>query len=338
MTRRSFSFITAAGATAAAAAAAAPKSKMGICSTSYMTFRRIRDTHEFLEHCAALGAAGIQAGPPADPARLRKRLDELGMWYEGMVSLPKGDGAGFETQIKACKAAGATVVRAGCLLGRRYETFSTMAEWQRFVTESKASLKQAIPVLEREQVTMALENHKDWTADEHIALLKEYAHERLGALVDLGNNVALLDEPHELVDKLAPYAASTHIKDMAYEEDPAGFRMSEVPLGDGKLDLQRMLKAIRQAKPQVRFVLEMITRDPLLVPCLTEKYWETYADRSPRHLARTLAMVRQEKSRGPLPRFTQLSAVESFNKQAQLIAEENNIKTCLNYGREQLSL
>lgn len=335
MTRRDFSL---AAAAAQAARAAAPKSKMGICVTSYMTFRRIRDAQEFLEHCATLGAAGVQAPPPANPARFRQRAEALGMWYEGMVSLPKGDAAAFEAQIKACKAGGATVVRAGCLGGRRYETFATMAEWKSFVAESKASLKLAIPVLEREGITMALENHKDWTAEEHLALLKEFSSERLGALVDLGNNVALLDEPHELVDRLAPYAASTHIKDMAYEEDPAGFRMSEVPLGDGRLNLPRMLGAIRKARPQTRFVLEMITRDPLLVPCLTDKYWETYTDRSPRHLARTLAMVRAKKSPDPLPRFAQLSMVDSFNKQAQFTAEENNIKTCLNFGREQLGL
>ena len=334
MTRRDFSLAAAAASTGLAAA---PKSKMGICTTSYMTFRRFRDTHEFLEHCAGLGAAGIQAAPPADPARFRKRAEEFGMWYEGMVAIPKGDGAAFEAQIKACKAAGATVVRSGCLGGRRYETFDSMAGWQRFVSDSKASLKQALPILEREQITMALENHKDWTLEEHLALLKEYSHERLGALVDLGNNIALLDEPHELVEKLSPYAASTHIKDMAYEEDPAGFRMSEVPLGDGRLDLKRMLAAIRRARPQTRFILEMITRDPLLVPCLTEKYWETYSDRSPRHLARTLAMVRQQK-RDPLPRFGQLSTVDAFNRQAQITAEENNIKTSLNFGREQLSL
>ena len=335
MTRRNFTL----AAAAASAMAAPPKSRLGICTTSYMTFRRIRDAHEFLEHCAPLGAAGIQAPPPADPARLRKRLDELGMWFEGMVSLPKGgDASAYEAQLKACKAAGAQVVRAGCLLGRRYETFASMEAWKSFVAESKASIRLALPALEREGVTMALENHKDWTLDEHLALLQEYSSERLGALVDFGNNVALLDEPHELVEKLAPYAASTHVKDMAYEEDPAGFRMSEVPLGDGRLQLTRMLDAIRRARPRTRFVLEMITRDPLLVPCLTEKYWETYTDRSPRHLARTLAMVRKEKSREALPRFEQLSAVAKFNTDAQWKAEENNIKTCLNFGREKLSL
>jgi len=335
MNRRDFTW---AAAAAGAALAAPPKSKLGICTTSYMTFRRFRDAHAFLEHCAGLGAAGIQAPPPADPAKFRRRLEELGLWYEGMVSLPKGDTAAYEAQLKACQEGGATVVRAGCLGGRRYETFASMESWKKFVAESKASLRLAVPLLEKYKITMALENHKDWTLEEHLALLKEFSHERLGALVDFGNNVALLDEPHELVEQLAPYAASTHVKDMAYEDDPTGFRMSEVPLGDGRLNLNRMLGVIRQRRPQTRFVLEMITRDPLLVPCLTDKYWQTYTDRSPRHLARTLAMVREQRSRGGLPRFGQLSGVAAFNADAQLKAEENNVKTCLNYGREQLAL
>jgi sugar phosphate isomerase/epimerase len=335
MNRRDFTLVAAA---ATSALAAPPKSKMGICTTSYMTFRRFRDTHAFLEHCASLGAAGIQAPPPADPPRFRRRLEELGMWFEGMVALPKGDTSMYEAQLKACQDGGAAVVRSGCLGGRRYETFSSMESWKKFVAESKESLRKAVPLLDKYKLTMALENHKDWTLEEHIALLREFSHPRLGALVDFGNNVALLDEPHELVEQLAPYAASTHVKDMAYEEDPAGFRMSEVPLGDGRLDLRRMLGAIRRNRPQTRFVLEMITRDPLLIPCLTEKYWETYSDRTPRHLSRTLAMVRREKSREALPRFTELNAVARFNADAQVKAEENNVKTCLHFGREQLGL
>jgi hypothetical protein len=74
------------------------------------------------------------------------------------------------------------------------------------------------------------------------------------------------------------------------------------------------------------------------VPCLTEKYWATFTDRQPRHLARTLAMVRKQKSAAPLPRFDRLSDVAKFNQDAQLKAEENNVKTCLNFAREQLSL
>ena len=49
-------------------------------------------------------------------------------------------------------------------------------------------------------------------------------------------------------------------------------------------------------------------------------------------------MVREQKAREPLPRFAKLSDVAKFNQDAQWKAEENNVKTCLNYAREQLSL
>ena len=44
----------------------------------------------------------------------------------------------------------------------------------------------------------------------------------------------------------------------------------------------------------------MITRDPLKVPCLTDRYWATFADLPGRHLARTLSLVRSHL-RDPLP-------------------------------------
>ena len=40
----------------------------------------------------------------------------------------------------------------------------------------------------------------------------------------------------------------------------------------------------------------MITRDPLPIPCLTEKYWAAMGDVPGRDLARTLRMVRAKKS------------------------------------------
>lgn len=338
MERRHF-LQTAALAATTNLTAAPPPSRLGICTTSYMTFRKIRNAAEMLEHCHALGAAGIQAGPPQDPAAFRARAEKLGMWYEGMTGLPRAnDGGAFEAQVKACKAAGATVIRAGALGGRRYETFGSMADWKKFVAESKDAVRRAVPVLEREGITMGLENHKDWTLEEHLALLKEFESPRLGVCLDFGNNISLLDDPRELVEKLAPYAATTHVKDMAYEEDATGFLMSEVPLGDGRLDLKWMIETVRKARPQTRFVLEMITRNPLVIPCLTDKYWATFTDRQPTHLARTLAMVRKQKSVTPLPRFDRLSDNEKFNQDAQWKAEENNVKTCLNFGREQLAL
>ena len=72
-----------------------PKSKMGIATTSYMSFAKPRDTLEFLEHCHSLGAAGIQAGlssqEPEYLNKLRARCEALRMYLEVMVELPRGE-------------------------------------------------------------------------------------------------------------------------------------------------------------------------------------------------------------------------------------------------------
>src|SRR5262249_18069033 len=157
------------------------------------------------------------------------------------------------------------------------------------------SLTLAEPVVARHGVRLAVENHKDLRADELVGVLKRLGSRHVGACVDTGNSIALLEDPLETAEALAPWAFTTHLKDMGVQEYEEGFLLSEVPLGEGFLDLKRVVGVLRRARPEVRFNLEMITRDPLKVPCLAPKYWATFADLPGRHLARTLALVRKHK-------------------------------------------
>ena len=101
-----------------------------------------------------------------------------------------------------------------------------------------------------------------------------------------------------------------------------------MPLGGGLLDLPKMVATIRAVRPATNFSLEMITRDPLKVPCLTEKYWVAVPDRNGRFLARTLKLVREHASKNPLPVVSQLPREERSR------LEEDNIRACLRYARE----
>jgi hypothetical protein len=76
----------------------------------------------------------------------------------------------------------------------------------------------------------------------------------------------------------------------------------------------------------------MITRDPLKVPCVTEKYWATFPDRNGLYLARTLAMVRANKPRKPLPR------VEGLDLDARKRFEVSNVEQSIDYARNYLGL
>ena len=80
----------------------------------------------------------------------------------------------------------------------------------------------------------------------------------------------------------------------------------------------------------MRLNLEMITRDPLTIPCLTDDYWATL-DRVPgRDLARMLALVKKHARRSRCRGRAPLSADD------QRAAEDQNVRRCLAYGRDKL--
>ncbi len=336
LTRRHFLAGSAAGALLAAAplVSAEARSPFGICIYSYGGTRRFATTLDFLDHCHELGAAGIQMPltslDSAFAAQVRAKTAQYGMYYEGIVSLPgawngKTDAAAFEQQIVAAKAAGASVVRSACLPSRRYETFTDAAQWEQFKVASHNALNTAKPILEKHKVALALENHKDWTIDEMHALLEKHSGEYLGSCLDFGNNIALLDPP-DAVLKLAPFAISTHVKDIAVQPDPKGFLMAEVPLGEGVVSVSALVSAIRKARPANRFNFEMITRDPLVIPCKTDAYWVTFPDRKAAYLEPALRLAQSHT--GP-----PLTQVASQPKDDQIALAETNLKLCLEYAR-----
>lgn len=299
---------------------------------------RFHDALTFLEYAHSLGAGGVQVAIGAKDAdytkRLRTRAEALGIFLESQTSLPKdeNDVARFESEVVAAKNSGATVMRTAMLSGRRYETFDSAEAFKRFAAQSWKSLALAEPVLQRRQLRLAIENHKDWLVEELLGLLRRINSDRVGICVDIGNSIALLEDPMEVVEAYAPFAVSTHIKDMGVSECAEGFLLSEVPLGEGFLNLRAMIATLRRASPQVRFNLEMITRDPLIVPCLTQKYWATFVDAPASRLARALGAVHEHASKAPLPRVAGLSAPE------RLKAEDDNVRKCLAYAARELEL
>lgn len=324
-----------------------PQTSLGVGSASYGYLLRekppggaidLRHPLAFLEYCHARGAGGIQIGlavrDEQEAKQLRERAEKLGMFVEGSLATPreKADVEQFEANVKTAKACGATVIRTVMLGGRRYETFKTLDDFRRFRADALARLRLAEPIVARHAMTLAVENHKDFRAEGLVELLRKIDSEHLGVCVDTGNNLALLENPNETADVLAPYAVSAHLKDMAVEEYEDGFLLSEVPLGEGLLDLKRIVEVLKKANPKLRFSLEMITRDPLKIPCLTDAYWATFPDLPGRHLAETLSLVRANEPKHPLPRTTGLSHGD------RIAAEDTNVRKSLTFAREKLGL
>ncbi len=324
------------------------KNTLGIVIHSYAIHSRLSrqrgdkvpfaDPAAFLDHCHALGAAGVQVtlGAPTkeQAARLRQRVEATGMYLEGVVRLPrdKADAERFARELEAARTLGATVLRTVCLDTRRYETFTTAEAFRDFVKRSRAALQLAEPIAARAGVHLAVENHKDWRIDEFVDILKRLSSRHVGVCVDTGNSIALLEDPLAVVEAYAPWALTTHFKDMAVAEYEDGFLLSEVPFGTGFLDLPKVVATLRKAKPDIHFNIEMITRDPLRVPCLTRPYWATLEAVPGRELADALARVRKHGWKKPLPR------VSALTPERQSRIEEENVRACMAFGRKNLGL
>jgi sugar phosphate isomerase/epimerase len=291
----------------------------------------------FLQHCHALGAGGMQAKlgvmRPAEIGRLRDLAERHDLFIEAIISPPEDqeDLHRFESEIRTARDVGALAARTTIIPGRRYERFDSLAEFREFERRARDMLERAAPVVEEHRVPLAVENHKDQRIDERLALLEHLGSEYIGACVDTGNSFALLDGASEAVEALAPYAFSVHLKDQALQEYADGFWLGDIPLGQGSFDLARMVTGLQQAKPTLRFSLELITRDALKVPCLTERYWAPMPAVPASDLARTLRFVREHAAR----ELQQVSTLP-LDQQAQL--EQANLLASIEYASDTLGI
>jgi 3-oxoisoapionate decarboxylase len=322
--------------------AAAPRSRMGVVLYSYSIRRsadkehRLDDPLTFLDYCRSVGAGGVQTSlgvrDDAGADQLRAAVETHKLYLEATINLPRDqdDVERFTAEVRTAKRCGVAVFRTVLMNGRRYEVFDSAEAYRKFFEQGKQKLAWARPVVEKAEVRMAVENHKDLQAPDLVELIKKQDSPLVGICLDTGNNLALLEAPQETVELLAPQTFTTHIKDMGVEEYADGFLLAEVPLGTGFLDLPKIVATVRRARPEIRLNLEMITRDPLKIPCLTPKYWTTLENIPGRRLAELLALVRANAAKKPLPRISELS------KEEQLRCEDDNVRQCLKYARERL--
>jgi sugar phosphate isomerase/epimerase len=289
--------------------------------------------HSFGGSGCQIDLAQLGSAESPELKRVRAALERHGLFVE--LSVPDRsleDADAFARCASVARELAAARLRVALLSGRRYEDFHRMEDWRSFVERWRRALPRAATWLEREGLQAGIENHKDYLGTELAEMLRNVGSAHLGACVDFGNNLALLEDPLATIEALAPYAVTTHLKDMAVRPCEGGFELSEVPLGQGILPIARIVETLQKARPDVHFMLEMITRDPLKVPYLEDGYWVTYERRDRAREEAFRATVLSKASPEPLPRITGLAPAQ------MLAAEDENVRACVAYAKGELRL
>ena len=299
---------------------------------------KFSDPLVFIHEAAKLGGSAVQIpfGIP-EPKRIweiRDAAERLDIDLESTVSLPKNDADldRFDAELRTLNELGVKIARTVLLPGRRYEQFESVLDYANTMRVATKALSDAEKIARRHDVKLALENHKDQTTEERLALLEQFSSEWIGACLDVGNNIALLEDPVAVARAFAPWTLTVHFKDQGVQEYTDGFLLADVPVGRGAIDLRQIIQIVREKKPEVLFHLELITRDPLRVPIFNDTYWRTLdAIKAPK-LAATLATLKQTDRNETFPLISKLSPEE------QVRAERQNIEQSLRYSAEQLGL
>ena len=107
-----------------------------------------------------------------------------------------------------------------------------------------------LPLLRNHELTLTLENEDSgrYSCHELAEILGRVNDPLVGACIDTMNSAAILENPLETVEVLAPYAACIHLKDFTVKrQSVSGFSVFGAPVGKGMLDIEAVLDVIREA-------------------------------------------------------------------------------------------
>jgi sugar phosphate isomerase/epimerase len=124
------------------------------------------------------------------------------------------------------------------------------------------ALEAAAPLALSQGVTLLLENHSDFTAEEYRGIIEEVGTDRVGVFLDLINPISAFENPEPVVSLLAPYARAGHVKDYRLRSEPTddgyhrrGFDVRWCYPGEGAADLASLVRALRAGIPDRDFHL-----------------------------------------------------------------------------------
>ncbi len=209
---------------------------------------------DLMERAIELGVHLVQYGPNLPLAALREdEMDALlARARAGDVEFEVGT-RGLETdhlcrQIELCKRVGSKLLRTIPEIDGKGMEAADIPHYLRAI----------LPVLEREQITLGLENGKI-PCRELAAALDAVQSPRVGVVLDMANSLAVPEGWKEVTQVLAPYTVCLHHKEFVVQRfwHMMGFTVWGAPAGQGQVDTPWLFKTLDDAGATYNVILEV---------------------------------------------------------------------------------
>ena len=295
------------------ASAAPPRLGLDVYSLRFLNW----DAFGVLDFCAAQRVKVVHFSEPrllgnldrAHLQRVRERADALGLDLEvGMLAIAPTSGifdasAGTAEEqltrmIDVAVTTRSPLVR--CVVGNSVDRRAP-GGIDRHIDAALDVLRNVRSRVMDAGLKLAVENHSgDMQAGELKALIEAAGVDYVGACLDSGNAAWALEDPHDVLETLAPYVLTSHMRDSAVWISDDGINVEWTRMGEGTVDLSRYIRAFVEKCAGRAISLELITNRQRAFNFRDRAFWDAYPKMRASDFARFLVLAEPGQPRPPI--------------------------------------
>jgi 3-oxoisoapionate decarboxylase len=210
------------------------------------------------------------------------------------------NGTGIEhlaLTIRIAKALGSPVAR--CYLGNQKDRTSD-GGIEKHIEQTIKVIKANQSRAEAEGIKIAIENHAgDMRATELKTLIETAGKSYVGANIDPGNAVWVMDEPLAHLEILGPLTVCSSVRDSMIWEDENGAVVQWTAVGEGQVDFKAYAKRFAELAPGVPLNIETISGFAKPISWKNADYMKMFPGVTESDIAPFIAMSKKGKKLDP---------------------------------------
>lgn len=228
--------------------------------------------------------------------------------------------------IHAAHLAGSRLVR--CFLGSMADR-NTQIPLSGHIENTAKTLRACKSFAEGHGIKIAVENHAgDMQARELKSLIELAGKDFVGAVIDSGNPVWALEDPHLTLETLAPYILTSHVRDSYLWKTADGVAVQWTAMGEGNVDIARWVARYRELCPGKALSMEIIVTGQRQFQVFSSKFWDAYRDTPAWEFSRFLAWAEKGAPRPDPPKL---------EKDAALAKERRDLELSIDFTKKLLA-
>ena len=204
------------------------------------------------------------------------------------------------------------------------ERYKYRKNWKEKINAIIKILNNLKPVLKKNNIKLALENHQDLDSHDLNFIIKKIGSNYVGINFDVGNSYATCEKPIDFLKKNKNFIINVHLKDYIILETKNGFSLNRCPIMDGNSEIDKVVKFIKKSKLNIPLSIELGSPKSREIKIKSKKFFNFFIKekQSKYKYANNILKIAKKNSQN----INELNNLISLNELNMLCKSIENIK------------